>query len=84
ADFFLVGIQSWSEGEWPTDDQAFDAGNFALAAIGLEGHEYLSAVHRDTNNAHLHIMVNKVHPDTHRVPKMSYSKFTLGGAAKIA
>ncbi|KPX37852.1 TraI/MobA(P) family conjugative relaxase [Pseudomonas savastanoi] len=75
-------VLSWSEGEWPTDDQAFDAGNFALAAIGLEGHEYLSAVHRDTNNAHLHIMVNKVHPDTHRVPKMSYSKFTLDKAMR--
>lgn len=75
-------ILSWSEGECPTDDQAFDAGKFALAAIGLEGHEYLSAVHRDTDNAHLHIMVNKVHPDTHRVPKMSYSKFTLDKAMR--
>ncbi|RML94126.1 TraI/MobA(P) family conjugative relaxase [Pseudomonas savastanoi] len=75
-------VLSWSEGECPTDDQAFDAGKFALAAIGLEGHEYLSAVHRDTDNAHLHIMVNKVHPDTHRVPKMSYSKFTLDKAMR--
>jgi hypothetical protein len=75
-------VLSWSEGECPTNDQAFDAGKVTLAAIGLKGHEYLSAVHRDTNNAHLHIMVNKVHPDTHRVPKMSYSKFTLDKAMR--
>jgi hypothetical protein len=75
-------VLSWSVGENPTDDQAFDAGKFALAAIGLDGHEYLSAVHRDTDNAHLHIMVNKVHPDTHRVPRMSFSKFTLDKAMR--
>ena len=75
-------VLSWSEGEYPTDEQAFDAGKFALAAVGLNAHEYLSAVHRDTDNAHLHIMVNKVHPDTHRVPKMSYSKFTLDKAMR--
>lgn len=75
-------VLSWSEGDCPTDDQAFDAGKFALAAIGLNGHEYLSAIHRDTDNAHLHIMVNKVHPDRHRVPKMSYSKFTLDKAMR--
>lgn len=75
-------VLSWSEGENPTDKQAFDAGRFALAELGLEGHEYLSAVHRDTDNAHLHITVNKVHPDTHRVPKMSFSKFTLDKAMR--
>ncbi|MDT3723004.1 TraI/MobA(P) family conjugative relaxase [Pseudomonas oryzihabitans] len=75
-------VISWSEGESPTDKQAFDAGRFALSAIGLEGHEYLSAVHRDTDNAHLHIMVNKVHPETHRVPKMSFSKFALDKAMR--
>ncbi|MFA0921631.1 hypothetical protein ALP73_200274 [Pseudomonas coronafaciens pv. garcae] len=75
-------VLSWSEGENPSDQQAFDAGRFALSAIGLEGHEYLSAVHRDTDNAHLHIMVNKVHPETHRVPKMSFSKFSLDKAMR--
>ncbi|APV40800.1 relaxase [Pseudomonas frederiksbergensis] len=75
-------VLSWASHENPTDKQAFDAGQFALNAIGLEEHQYLSAVHRDTDNVHLHVMVNKVHPERRKVPRMSYTKFALDKAMR--
>lgn len=57
-------VLSWPSGESPTDEQAFDCGRHALRAVGMDGHQYVFAVHRDTSHAHLHIAVNRVHPDT--------------------
>jgi hypothetical protein len=64
ADYHLV--LSWQEGEHPTPDQAFAAGRHALGALGMEAHQYVMAVHGDTANVHLHVAVNRVHPDTYR------------------
>lgn len=59
-------IVSWPEGDNPTDKQIFDSGLKAIKAAGFEGHQYVMAIHRDTANPHVHIMVNRVHPDTYR------------------
>lgn len=59
-------VLSWQPGENPTDEQMFEAGRAAIAAIGMEGHQYVTAIHRDTDKAHVHIMVNRVHPETER------------------
>jgi len=64
ADYHLV--VSWHEHEHPTPEQAFAAGRHALAALGMESHQYVMAVHGDTANAHLHIAVNRVDPETYR------------------
>lgn len=57
-------IISWQADEKPTDDQMFDSALYAMKSLGMEGHQYLAAIHRDTNNPHLHLTVNRVHPDT--------------------
>lgn len=57
-------IISWQADEKPTDDQMFDSALHAMKSLGMEGHQYLAAIHRDTNNPHLHLTVNRVHPDT--------------------
>lgn len=36
-----------------------------LRDLGLEGHQALVVAHRDTAHEHVHIVVNRVHPDTH-------------------
>ncbi len=64
ADYHLV--VSWQEGEHPTSDEAFAAGRHALAALGMESHQYVMAVHGDTANVHLHVAVNRVHPEMYR------------------
>ncbi len=57
-------VLSWPAGEVPTDDQAFACGAHALRAVGMDGHQYVFGVHRDTKNVHLHMAVNRVSPDT--------------------
>lgn len=70
-------VLSWRADENPTDEQMFEAGRAALKAVGLEEHQYLLAVHRDTDNIHLHMMANRVHPETYRAADMSRDYFKL-------
>lgn len=57
-------VISWPEHEKPPDQQVFEAGRAAMEALGMGDHEYLSVVHRDTENTHGHFMVNRIHPET--------------------
>lgn len=57
-------ILSWPAEENPTDEQAFECALYAKKAVGMEGHQHLFAIHRDTDNVHLHMTVNRVHPDS--------------------
>jgi len=57
-------VLSWPVGESPTDDQAFACGAHALRAVGMDGHQYVFGVHRDTQHIHLHIALNRVSPAT--------------------
>lgn len=34
------------------------------ASIGLADHQRISAIHTDTENLHMHVAINKVHPET--------------------
>lgn len=69
-------VLSWPSQENPTDEQAFEACREAMKAVGMEGHQYVAAVHRDTDNAHVHLMVNRVHPETYKAvyPDRDYFK----------
>ncbi|AKU21228.1 hypothetical protein ACZ75_06790 [Massilia sp. NR 4-1] len=58
---------SWPAQEHPSNDEAFACGAHVLSAVGMTGHQYVFAIHRDTNNAHMHIAVNRVHPETFSV-----------------
>jgi Relaxase/Mobilisation nuclease domain/Large polyvalent protein-associated domain 7 len=60
-------IMSWREGEQPTAAQVDEAVAAFLDAMGLTGHQAIYALHSDTKNYHLHLAVNRVHPDTEKV-----------------
>lgn len=59
-------VLSWPKGETPTDDQAFACARHAVKSVGMEGHQYVFAIHMDTAHAHVHIAVNRVSPETFR------------------
>lgn len=42
--------------------------------LGFNGHQRISVVHRDTGNLHVHVAINKIHPEhlTIRDPKADY------------
>jgi hypothetical protein len=60
-------ILSWREGEQPTRAQADEAVGMLLAEMGLEEHQAVYALHRDTHNCHVHVAFNRVHPTTEKV-----------------
>lgn len=62
-------VLSWREGEVPTQEQVERAIDLFLLEQGLSGHQVMYGVHQDTDNVHLHIVVNRVHPVELRVAK---------------
>ena len=42
--------------------------------IGLGGHQRLSATHLDTGHLHLHVAINKIHPESFRCVEPYYDK----------
>ncbi len=59
-------VVSFPEGERPSREQMEDIEDRLCAAIGFEAHQRVSAVHQNTDNWHLHVAINKVHPTTLR------------------
>jgi hypothetical protein len=59
-------VASFPEGERPSREQLEDIEDRLCAAIGFEAHQRVSAVHQNTDNWHLHVAINKVHPTSFR------------------
>jgi hypothetical protein len=57
-------VVSFPEGEWPTDSQLHAIEDGLCAALGMADHPRLSALHTNTAHVHLHVAVNRIHPDT--------------------
>jgi Relaxase/Mobilisation nuclease domain/Large polyvalent protein-associated domain 7 len=64
-------VLSWNEGEQPTAEQADQAARMFLDHLGLSEHQAMWALHGNTHNVHMHIVVNRVHPETGRVTKVN-------------
>ncbi len=59
-------IASFHEGERPSHEALDDIEQQLCEAIGLGEHQRVSAVHDNTDHLHIHIAINKVHPETLR------------------
>lgn len=55
---------NWQEGERPTTRQAERACQHVMQALGYRDHQAAWAIHRDTDNDHVHLVINRVHPET--------------------
>lgn len=71
-------VISWAEGDDPGDETMFSCAREAVERLGFGGHQYLSAIHRDTDNPHVHVAVNRVNPDTYKVKNPYNDYYTLG------
>lgn len=60
-------ILSWREGEQPSFEQVDEAVTIFLEELGLKDHQVIYALHKDTANLHLHLVINRVHPETLKV-----------------
>ncbi len=77
-------ILSWPENERPPVADIMAAARHTLAALGLQEHQYLVAVHANTDNIHAHVAVNKIHPITHKAKHLEWAHKTLHKAAREA
>jgi hypothetical protein len=59
-------VVSFPEGERPIRAQMEDIEDRLCDALGFSEHQRVSAVHQNTDNWHLHVAINKVHPVTLR------------------
>ena len=57
-------VLSWRESEQPTPAQVEQAVDLFLDELGMRAHQALYAFHADTDDFHLHLVVNRVHPET--------------------
>ncbi len=62
-------VISWQEGEQPSHKQIDEAVNLFLDELGLTDHQTVYGLHADTDNLHLHLVINRVHPETLKVIK---------------
>lgn len=69
---------SWHPSERPDDAQMVQAARDALAVQGLQDHQILMVIHNDTGHRHIHVMVNRVHPETGVAAtlKLDHQKFS--------
>lgn len=57
-------ILSWQDDEQPSHEQVDESVSVFLSEMGLDEHQTVYALHTDTHNFHVHIAVNRVHPDS--------------------
>ncbi|TKW64653.1 MAG: conjugal transfer protein TraI [Paracoccus denitrificans] len=60
-------IVSFRPGETPSPEALREIEARICAGLGYGEHQRISAAHHDTDNLHLHIAINKVHPERHTV-----------------
>lgn len=49
--------------------------------LGFGEHQRVCAVHKDTNNEHCHVVINKIHPKTFKMMDPYYDKFKMNEIA---
>lgn len=64
-------ILSWREGEQPSLEQIEEIVTIFLTEPGLKGHQVLYGLHQDTDNLHLHLAINRVHPASIKVVEVN-------------
>lgn len=58
-------IISFRAGEQLEQNLLSEIENRVCDSLGFNGHQRISAVHNDTDNLHIHVAINKIHPTRH-------------------
>lgn len=81
-------VLSWQVDEQPTTEQWQGAVKHAMESlkdrdgVSMGNHQYMAVAHRDTDNFHVHIMANRVHPETYRANAPEWLHKTLDKACR--
>jgi hypothetical protein len=71
-------ILSFHAGEQPDQAVLRALEERVCAALGYADHQRISVVHHDTDNLHVHIAINKIHPTRHTILSPYNDHLTLG------
>lgn len=63
-------VITFKEGESPTVKQLEAIIDLYEKEMGLQGHQIIYGLHVDTDNVHIHIQANRVHPETFKAVKI--------------
>ncbi len=74
---------AWPPGERPSRAEWTDAALHTLKQLGFDEHLYVIVAHDDKKHFHIHIMVNKIHPETYRAHTPSFSWLALDAAVRF-
>jgi len=76
-------VVSFKAGEHPTQDQLEDIEDEICKSIGYAEHQRISVLHTDTDNVHIHIAINKIHPENHRSIEVLRDHYRLSDACNL-
>ena len=68
---------AWAPEETPTQTEMIDAARQTLDKLGLSEHEVLLVAHNDEPHKHIHVIVNRVHPETGLAAKLKLDRLKL-------
>src|SRR5579859_13284 len=74
-------VISFPAGEHPSREVLENIEDVLSTTIGYGAHQRLMAVHQDTPNLHMHVAINRVHPETFKVVGSAFDHYTLQRAA---
>ncbi len=75
-------LVSFRAGEEPDSNALNGIEKEMCAALGYADHQRVAVLHRDTDNLHLHVAINKVHPETFKVHEPFFDYLKLRSARK--
>lgn len=75
-------VFSFKENEQPSREQVDDLVDIFLEHMGLKEHQAVYGLHHNTDNYHVHIAVNRMHPDTLKVVRPN-NGFDIEAAHKV-
>jgi hypothetical protein len=74
---------AWHPDEAPAPAEMKDIARRALELMGLEEHQSLVVGHGDTAHRHLHLMVNRVHPESGKAWRTSHDYLRFDRVMKL-
>ena len=73
---------SWAKDERPDRAEMNRAAEETLKALGLERHQALIVAHNDKTHPHVHLVVNRVDPETGKAAKLGNDRLKLANWAE--
>ena len=67
----------WRPGERPSQAQWEDAARKTITDLGFKEHQFLVVAHDDREHFHVHVLINRIHPETYRAHYPGFSKREL-------